>query len=364
MAFRLGEYVVYGELYNTRNYSVHGWIVLRGESPGHETVIHLDLTGNCGPGLRGKHFRFQPENEEADGPVFRTEEHTGFQQRQIGPTGDMTAEGWNRTLICPVDEFVRRSKLGEPPPTEWKRRLYLEWYSQNGRVVIEMPGAIVEECVHESKDEDLVEWAVIPNLAEHPESEAATPPRGPEFTVFERDGDDVHVERWRPVDRGCEDEDDDDASLPDDLRRQLNAEAAAIDRAIGAGDDDDDEEALRDMELIDYCMEHAEERPVASFINGVNNLAPADDLDDDQIEVQLKAILGQLAMIGVAVDLCEHFTPRDCYRLLQEKLLKDATAYEELIGTGWVTHISTYEYCSQCEAEIDKEMQNREDPPW
>lgn len=360
MAYRLGDYVVYGELYNTRNYRVHGWIALRGELPGREFVLHLELTGNCDPDLRGKHFRFRPEEDAADGPVFRVGEHSGLQQRQIGPTGDMTAEGWVRAMPCPVDEFMRRSELGEPPPTPWKRRLYLEWHSQNGRVVIEMAGAVVEECVRESKDENLAEWAVIPNMAEHPESEAATPPRGPEFTTLERDGDDIHIERWRPVQRGCEDEDDCDASLPDELRRQLNAEAAAIDRAIGAGDDDDDEEALRELELIDYCMEQADERPVASLIKGVNNLPPAGDLDDVQVEAQLKAVLGQLAMIGVAVDLCEHFSPRDCYRLLQEKLLKDATAYEELIGTGWVTHISTYEYCPQCEAEIEKEIQSRE----
>lgn len=360
MAYRLGDYVVCGELYNTRNYSVHGWISLRGELPGSEFVLHLDLTGNCAPDLRGKHFRFQLEDGDSDGPDFRPEEHTGLQQRQIGPTGDMTAEGWVRTMVCPVEEFMHRAKLGEPPPTEWKRRLYLEWYSQNGRVVIELPGAIVEECVRESEDEDLAEWAMIPNSAPHPESGNVKPPRGPEFTVFERDGDVVHVERWTPAESD-DDEDDADDSLPEELRRQLDAEAASIDRTIYA-DSDDMDEIDRELELMDYCIEHGDGQPVVSLIGGLSELPPADQLNDEEVEVQLKGVLGQLAMIGVAVDLCEHFTPRDCYRLLQEKLLMDATAYEELIGTGWVTHISTYEYCPQCEAELDEEMRNGEEP--
>lgn len=136
MAFRLGEFVVYGELRNTRHYETFGVIVLRGDAPGQETVLRIELTGNCGRDLQGKFFRFTPgENDKGDA-VFRMKEHRGFQDRQIGPTGTMTAQGWVRTLPCSAAEFMRRAELGEPPPTEWKNRLYLEWYGQNGRVVV------------------------------------------------------------------------------------------------------------------------------------------------------------------------------------------------------------------------------------
>jgi len=61
MAFRLGPHVVYGELRNTSHYATHGVLVLQGEAPGEETVVHIDLTGDCEPDLRGKGFRFWPD---------------------------------------------------------------------------------------------------------------------------------------------------------------------------------------------------------------------------------------------------------------------------------------------------------------
>lgn len=355
MAYRLGDYLLYGELRNATRYSTHGHIVLRGETDAEPVTVILNLTGDCDPDLRGKHVRFMPENPDSDGPAFRWDEHKGFQDRQVGPTGTMTAEGWVRTFECSVDEFLRRSKLGEPPPTTWKRRLYLEWFSQNGRVVIELGGVIVEECIREPRkgdDDDEGEWAVIPNLALPPELDTSPKPAGPSFTVINVEGDTARVEHWTPHSP------ERDTGEDDPLERQFGDEAAAIDRALH--DEGKYDQDMYETELIDYCIEHAEEKPIIELLGDAGKLPMPEDLDDDQVEAQLKGLLGQMAMLGVALDVCEHYTPRECYRLLRDTILHDNSTYEELIGTGWVTHIMTSEYCKACEEQFEREYAEEE----
>ena len=349
MALRLGEYVVYAEIYNTKNYATHGLIALRGQEVGQETIVNLDLTGNCDPDLRGKAFRFWPEKEDEEAAVFDKSQFPGFRDQQIGPTGTMTAQGWVRTLICPVEEFTRRAKLGEPPPTEWKRRLYLEWDSQNGRVVIEMAGAIVEQCIRLPKGKhDKGEWAPLPNLALPPCAMDERTPAGPEITVVRRDEEGIHTETWTPYDPAPE---EGYPSIPEALQDDFDDEAAEIDRAIRRESADDDDDFQRELELMDHCIEEGEGKPVGLLLPNADKLPPPETLDDAQVESQLKALLAQMAMIGVALNVCEHFTPRDCYRLLLDTILPEARAHDELIGTGWVHHMATWEYCPRCEDE-------------
>lgn len=357
MAYRLGEYVVYGEIYNTNPYDTHGFIALRGEAPGKETVLRINLTGDCDPDLKGKFFRFMPGEGDSPDAVFRETDFPGFQIRQIGPTGDMSAEGWVRTLPCPVEEFLSRSELGEPPPTFWKRRLYLEWYGQNGRVVIEMAGPTVEECVRFPVDrKDPGEWKPLLNLAIPPEFSDRKAPAGPEITVFRKEGDDFHIETWEAPEPAGDDEDD--ASTLSDLQRQLDAEAAAIDRALWIDDaePEDPDDSIREFKLIDDCIEHGVERPLSELLCDPDTLRPPEEMNDEEVEAELKALLGRMAMIGVALDVCAHYTPRDCYRLMKDTLLRELDVFEELVGTGWVTHLMTHEYCPECEAEIEREI--------
>jgi len=349
MAFRLGQYVVYGELRNTHNYSTFGVIVLRGEEPGQETALRLELTGNCAYDLQGKCFRFTPSEDSKEDAVFRAEDHPGFQVQQIGPTGTMTAQGWVRTLPCSVEEFMRRAELGEPPPTPWRRHLYLEWYSQNGRVVVEMAGALVEECVREPHNEDDEgEWKPLPNLALPPEMRDAERAAGPEFTLIRQDGDNVHIETWTPS-RPTWGEGD-DVSPSAALQRQLDAEAAAIDRAMNGESEESDDDVIREMELMDYCIDHSERQPIFLLLDNACQLRPPEEFDEEEVEAELKALLARLAVLGIALDVCEHFTPRDCYRLLRDKILSEPHAFAELVGTGWMHHVATYEYCPECQA--------------
>ena len=326
--------------------------MLRGAEAEEPQAIWFELTGDPGKDLLGKHIRFTVDEDEAEQKLFEPGEHEDLQMRQVGPTGVMTAQGWVRALPCPVEEFYRHCKLGERPPTVWKRHLYLEWYGQNGRVVIELAGPLVEECVREPKgEEDEGEWVELPNLAERPDLENDEKPAGPGITVVRREDDTVTTETWSPV--KPEEADETDSPVAE-LQKQLDAESAAIERALHGEDPLPDGDVPYECELIDYCIECAEERPITSLLGDAANLPPDDEFDDTEVEARLKALLGELALRGVALDVCEHFTPRDCYRLLREEMLQDTSIYEELIGTGWVQHISTWEYCPKCEAEFDE----------
>jgi len=346
----------------TLNYATHGVIVLRAETPGEKTVVRLDLTGNCAADLQRKVVRFWPEESAPSDAVFSRDRYAGFQDRQIGPTGTMTAQGWVRTMPCSGEEFTRRAELGEPQPTEWKRRLYLEWYGQNGRVVIEMAGAIVEECTRDPEDvDDEGDWALVPNLAQPPGTSGSGPGRGLEIESVRLDKGDVRIEHLSspPGPAGCADEPYE--SVPDALQQEFDDEAVAMDRAIGAGSGNEDGNVTAELELMDYCIEHGEGQPVAFLLGDIGGLPRPETLNDEDVESRLKVLLAQMARVGVALDVCEHFTPRDCYRLLLDKLLPPANVYEKLMGTSWVQRMTTYDYCPDCEAEIAETMLGMED---
>ncbi len=352
MAIRLGEYVIEGELHNTNHYAAHGAILLRSEAPEGETVVHLQLTGDCAKDLRGKCIRFRPENPDEAGPRFNPEESPRLQSPQIGPTGTMTSQGWVRILPCGVEEYLRRKKLGEPPPTPWKRRLYLEWYSQNGRVTVEMGDVAVEECLrYPEDDDDEGEWAPLPNLALPPGLDG---PGELGITAVQWDGSEAHTEEWtvRPAEGTAKQS---PQSIPDELEQQFAAESAAIDRAIRGGEAGVSDEAMAETELMDACIEHSDRVPVIGLLGDLDQMPSPDDGDDDEVESALKVLLGQMALLGLALDVCKHYTPRESYRLLLDKILHGERAYEKLIGTGWVQHFMTHDYCAECEAEGEQE---------
>lgn len=350
MAYRLSDYVTYGELYATTHYGVYGFIVLRTEEEeagGDHTVIRLELTGDPDPDLQGKHICFEPE-EGSDIKYFRRADHKGLKMQQYGATGTMTAQGWVRTLPCSPEEYMTRSRLGEPPPTEWKNHLYLEWYGPNGRTVIELAGPLVELCTREGDqdgEEDNGDWEPLPNLVPKPEPyiHGECEPGEIELTAISAAGE---VETCT----GSE---------------YVNGEATQFNRLLdgepawesesGADDiDGEDEDPMAETWLMDACLENGEETPLAQLLGGIDDLPRPEDLDDEAVEVQLKVLLGRLALVGVALSVCEHCTPRDAYRLLLEKILPDEGAFEELVGTGWVQHFMTSEYCPACDAKSDE----------
>jgi hypothetical protein len=204
MALRLSDLVVCGELRNIRKNSVSGRLALRG----FERTMMIELTGNCAPDLVGRYIRFEPREEATrreaenevraknggaaeddagmdgraesgdgagrgagtepgDDPEVEVTDDvenererlarlnlTGLAWQQIGVPGTMTAARRVKATDCPPDELYTRCKRDEPPPFAWKRCLYLEWFSQNGRVVIELVDPILELVEVDESAED------------------------------------------------------------------------------------------------------------------------------------------------------------------------------------------------------------------
>ncbi len=354
MAMRLGEHLVYGELRNIDNYSTHGYLVLRGETPGEDLPLHIELTGNCDADLRGKHFRFEPGGEGMPPTPIPREDYERLAIRQVGATGAMTTQGWVRALPCSVTEFLQRARLGEPPPTKWTRHVYLEWFSQNGRVLFELTGALVEECIREPIDEgDAGEWIPIPNLALPPACILGDATAGPGITVTRGEGDDCQFEEWTSDSRP-EGEEGFDAALPEDLQRMFDAEADAIDRALR----DDGAEACPDDPARENCEPREREgEPFFHVLADMDNLPPSEALSDENVEILLKNLLAQMALIGVALSVCPHYTPRACYELLRNTIFPEDSVNTRLIGKGFAQHYMTHEFCDICEAEMEAEME-------
>jgi hypothetical protein len=384
MALRLGDLVEGGELLNTKKNSVHGRVKLRGM----ETPLMLELTGNCDPDLAGWHFRFEPrprasrEQDLADSPPIDLKRIPGH---QIGVPGTMTAARRVKDFDCSVKEFLRRCELGEPPPTRWVRGLYLEWYSQNGRVVIELADPILEFV-------ERVELSGVP-MGETAPGEPLPPGDGGESPRGEESGEDEAPEDEDPGDEEINpgalevaifstndqgeieirrevyqqpSKEDEAAYSHEDLfdlvspevQRILDNQSAAADKAAGL--DDDESEAIRECELIDDLMESDADVPLCSIFDKPMRLPAVEDLDERRAGIVLKSLLSQLALVGVAFHMCEHFTALDAYRLLVEKVLWEERTYPQLRGTGWVTNFMTSEWCPQCKAEFEREYEERE----
>lgn len=104
---------------------------------------------------------------------------------------------------------------------------------------------------------------------------------------------------------------------------------------------------------MDECLEHGEQTPFLELLGDRVALPRPESLSDTEVEAHLKIVLSQLALFGVAFAVCDHCTPREAYRILLDEVLPDCGAYEDLIGTEWVQHFMTHEYCAECDAEAE-----------
>ncbi len=376
MALRLSDLVVCGEIFNTSWYSVHGWLALRGR----EQVVHLQLTGNCAPDLAGWHFRF--ENPAVEGEHEAAPDQAallqGFAWQQVGPTGVMTTQpdAADKASLNPG------AALASPQRAP---KLYLEWFGQNGRVVVEVDDPQIELLEYndleanpagpplrraDTEDELFDEDPSHPDLLDDPwEDDYEIQLDDRPWEDVEEEDDDSDSLPWLDT---SADEDDPYELFPDFLKQQFDEEASQMDRALDLDsgsydapwlgqDDQDSSDVLRELELMDDCLERGEGELLADLFDGPVRLPRPDQLqDDNEAEQALKKLLAHLARCGVSLAVCHHFTPRDAYRLLIEEICVEERAYRELQGTQWVQTFMTSEYCLKCEEEFEREYQDYE----
>jgi len=342
MAFRLSDLVVAGFFMNSHRNSTHGRLLLRGG----EMVIAFELTGAPSPDLRGRKLEFEVPGNDREPSDEDRRLVAQFHPQQIGPTGKMTAARKVRVFDCSTEEFLRRSDLGEQPPTHWEDCLYLEWFGQNGRVVIELPFSKLDIL---SEDEiaarDQAEQESFD--AEMQEMEKRRLEKSTGETIDEPSDDDIYSPDEDLISEPEEESEAEYGLIPADLASELERKARRTDREI-SGESEDTIKALEETELMDEMLEHGEQTPLMEFLADLQLPSVAAVRTEEQAETALKMALAKLALAGVAFHVCEHCTCREAYRIFIEEVCEKCGHYRPLIGTGWVQNYCASDYCTQC----------------
>jgi hypothetical protein len=343
MAFRLSDLVIAGFFMNTAPYSTHGRLLLRGG----EMPVAFELTGDPSPDLRGRKLEFEVPGNDHEPSDEDRRLVAQFRPHQIGPTGEMTAARKVKVFDCSVEEFIRRSELGEPPPTRWEECLYLEWFSQNGRVLIELPMSklrfLSEDEIAARDQAEKEKFDAETREMDERRREESTSEKTDDLIEEE---DDIYPSSPAP----SETEEDDEEGyglIPDELGSELERKARRTDREI-AGESEETIKMMEETELMDDLMEHGKQTPLKEFLADLNLPSPATVLTEEEADNLLKVALAKLALGGVAYHTCEHCTIREAYRILIDVICEESGAYPQLRGTGWVQNVCASDFCKKC----------------
>lgn len=372
MAYRLESYVLRGEIRNSNRNSVSGWLeVLRASEDGEGTapeprLVRLSLVGNLQGELAGREFRFEVREKDLPNPRPVLEE--AFYDDQIGTVGDSVYR-MVRVPLIPIEEFYMARKRGETPPEEQRASLYLEWYSQNGRVVLELVDPILEfdeqydlladpepEPVPDQNDVGAMSITAISlddNGVSHFDADSISEP-GEDDDPFELFPKDLNQQISQlPLDA---DTVDDTSSLEGELAFAdiEPREPRSWDEVIPGIDP----ETKAMYEQWDEVTHGTKDEPLTWLFESPLFLPKPDNvLDEQQAWTALQSLLAAMALRGVAFDMCPHFTAIQAYRLLIEELLPEAGVHPNLVATGWVQHYGSWESCEECQAEFDAEYE-------
>ncbi len=305
MALLLSDVVIRGQINNRTRNSVHGWIQLRG----FDRPLLLNLTGNCSDDLFGTCFSFEANDSvslASANPVTLSQ----LVPHQIGPAGTMTSLGRVQVANCSAEALLQLAESGLQPPIEWKSSLFLEWFSQNGRVIVEL----LDSCI---------------TFNDIPVNE-------PDIAI---DDDDSLMDEESSQFGEDGEEDDPYGLFPKDLDQQISADLES---------ERDSFDPLDDLDMDVVPLLQGEDVPLQLLFDPPLKLFPAESLSDRQIKESWQVLLARLAQHGVALDMCEHFSLRDAYCLLLEHILPEESVPAQLGESGFIQHYTTHEFCSVC----------------
>jgi hypothetical protein len=347
MTLELGKYVAYGEIFATRKNCVHGWIGMMGM----DTAVHFELTGNCEPDLAGKHLRFRVHNLPAH--AFDERSVPGFQIRHVGPVGKITG-----ALKLRVDSHgnpLPPDVDGRDSTAEWKNLLHMEWFSQNGRVVIEMIDPVMQIVTPETEGDAEADNFFGPLFPEQPELKGDQGPFPDTIEVEAKlDKNDITEDFYCLGDEGEDEEFADFLASADELDAQTRAHMEKFERSLE--EDRKARKVMRETELLDDLIESgAAGESILAMLGDDAPLPDPDSLNENQAVTVLRVLLAKLALQGISLHMCEHVTALDAYRIFLEEIVPESTCFGELRGTGWVQHYSTGEHCRECERKFDEE---------
>lgn len=112
------ERLAYGELVNSQRNSTYGWLRMIGS---HTSTV-LQLTGNCGKGLYGRHIEFETQMSHHDRHVApkASRDQQRIRHYQVGPIGHSQLE-----------------IHGQEPNGAARGSLSLEWFGQDGHIRVD-----------------------------------------------------------------------------------------------------------------------------------------------------------------------------------------------------------------------------------
>ncbi|MEI7699062.1 MAG: hypothetical protein WCK86_04650 [Planctomycetia bacterium] len=373
MALRIEQSVLRGEIRNSRKNSVSGWLEVlkkqtqRGQTSTETAIVAISLAGNLAGEFSGKDFRFRVREHDITG--IETALSEDFHLQQVGVMGDSLYR-MVRVPLIPTEEFLEAVRRGDAPPEEQRVSLYLEWFSQNGRVVLELLDPRLEF------DGSYLEFA-DPEPGENPDLNASLPPSM--TTIVRRDDgsfevfDDSNSPLWAEEDieptEAPQTESEDifnlfESGLEDRIRQSAGQETPdfAPDKAEAPATNRPSWEDLIPginaetkalYEQWDEVLHGRNDEPLMWLFEEPLSLPkPADLRDEQQAWEVLATLLGAMALRGVAFEMCPHFSAGDAYRLLIEELLPEANVHPNLVQSGFVCHFNSWEFCDECQREI------------
>ena len=380
MVARIGDYLLAGELRNDRPNSVFGWLEF---AP--DYGIRIELTGNFTGDLAGKRVRFVVPNRDPSknlSPGEFPESVEELANRQIGVV-DRVELGRKKIPALPIDDFLDLSEEEREKNLLEKDCLHFSWYGQNGQVVADIieprieyvenepdnMSISVDYVQHEDGTYDIsIKATEIEEDLEEAFNSGDEEDEDPEdpFGLF-----DDNLERRVADALEVPEIEDDEAQSPDDLE---DIDHGLIDELenINEKAEETKEDAPRSWEEVipgidpdvkamyeqwDEIFEGKHDQPISYLFRETLKLPKPDNVkSDEEAEPLVKAILAQLALLSVALDVCEHFSPMAVYRLLINEILPTARVHPNLAASEMVQHYATSDFCTECDAEIEDDL--------
>lgn len=194
----------------------------------------------------------------------------------------MTTRGKVQIFNCSDDEGFHQGHAADAIPSSCRQSLFLEWYSQNGHIIVELLEVAVRR----------VHIPLIPLPDE-------TDPWDPLDAGDEILDDQVEDEDDEFAEEDESEEEDPFGLFPEDLEDRL---------ACGLSPEEGELDPFSDEELDALSDDPSTEIPLRMLFDPPLKLYPACQLTDSQLEESLQVLLACLARHGVALRVCEHFT--------------------------------------------------------
>lgn len=345
MGMQLEKYVYRGYFDNSQRNCIRGGLELfrPPASPGEEPEgcsVTLDLAGSLPDEWAGRKFEFEmPEEND----VNLLPKPADMQSQQVGPFGTI------RYVKKSVPKLATRVGAGEgeaghdaersaemEQATEMRPVLYIDWFSQNGHMVLEVVDPLIE-----FKD------GKPPIAATDDRPEPANETHGladriagltlsPQMieTKIRAAAQDYEASLLEPRGAGSAEAAN---KLPSwsETMPSISADLAAK------------------FDRWDELSHGTHEVPIRDLIATPLRLPKPEDLQSEEEAWQaLKAVLSALAMYGIAFQICAHFTAQKTYERIVQSGLNEIRVHPKLVESSWVQYYDTHAHCKACQIEM------------